>query len=68
MDLDVLHTVAAINPGNAASFHRLIRGATAITIATEAEWVAEEWLDEERQLSSDELLAMLMQHIEQTVG
>jgi len=68
VDLDVFHTVAAINPRDAASFHRLIRGALAVTIATETEWVDEEWLDEERQLSSDELLAALLQPIEQAMG
>ena len=68
VDLDVFHTVAAINPGDAASFHRLIRGALAVTIATEADCVDEEWLDEERQLSSEELLATLMQHIGRAMG
>jgi hypothetical protein len=68
VDLDVFHTVASVHPQDAASFHRLIRGALAITIATEAEWVAEEWLDEERQLSSDELLVSLVQHIDQALA
>lgn len=68
VDLDAFHTVAVFNPGDVASFHRLIRGATASTIVTEAEWVAEECLDEERQLSWDELLAAQMQPIEQAIG
>lgn len=68
VDLDVFHTVAAIEPKDPAVFHRLIRGAMAITIATEPECVEELWRDDERKLSADELLARLLSHIEQALS
>ena len=65
VDLDVFHTVASIEPEDAASFYRLIRGAVAITIATEAECVDELWWeDEETKLNADDLLARMLAHIE----
>lgn len=43
IDLDVFHTEAALEPKDPASFFRLIRGALAITIATEADFVDHLW-------------------------
>jgi hypothetical protein len=63
IDLDVFHTLKSIEPKDPKTFHRLIAGAVAITIATEAECVEDEWLDEEA-ISVDELLCRLLRHIE----
>lgn len=63
IDLDAFHTRRAINPEDPSTFYRLIKNAVAITIATEAECVEEEWLDDENQMSSDELLQELLGHI-----
>ncbi|WP_022976813.1 UPF0489 family protein [Nevskia ramosa] len=64
IDLDAFHSRRAINPRDPSTFHRLIRNAVAITIATEAECVDEEWLDEEDSMSSSDLLKELLGHIE----
>lgn len=63
IDLDAFHTRRAINPEDPSTFYRLIKNAVAITIATEAECVEEEWLDDEGQMNSDELLQELFDHI-----
>lgn len=63
IDLDVFHTRRAINPEDPSTFYRLIKNAIAITIATEAECVKQEWLDDEDQMNSDELLEELLAHI-----
>ena len=63
VDLDTFHTRRAINPDDPSTFYRLVRNAVAITIATEAECVAEEWLDDEDPMTSDELLKRLFCHI-----
>lgn len=63
IDLDAFHTRRAINPKNPSTFYRLIKNAVAITIATEAECIEEEWLDDEDQMNSDELLQELLGHI-----
>lgn len=63
IDLDAFHTRRAINPEDPSTFYRLIKNAVAITIATEAECVEEEWLDDEDQMHSDELLQELLGHI-----
>lgn len=63
VDLDAFHTRRAINPDDSSTFYRLIKNAVAITIATEAECVAEEWLDDADQITSDELLEKLLSHI-----
>jgi hypothetical protein len=64
IDLDVFHTKKAIEPTDPTTFYRLVRTAVAITIATEAECVEEEWLDEDHPTTADELLARMLQHIE----
>ncbi len=64
IDLDAFHSMKAANPNDASTFHRLIRGAVAITIATEAEWVKELWNDEATELSVDKLLATIVENIE----
>lgn len=63
IDLDAFHTRRAISPEDPSTFYRLIKNAVAITIATEAECVEEEWLDDEDQMNSDELLQELLGHI-----
>lgn len=63
IDLDAFPTRRAINPEDPSTFYRLIKNAVAITIATEAECVEEEWLDDEDQMNSDELLQELLVHI-----
>lgn len=63
IDLDAFHTRRAIKPEDTSTFYRLIKNAAAITIATEAECVEEEWLDEGGQMSSDKLLQELLCHI-----
>ena len=69
IDLDVFHTVASIEPKDASTFHRLIRGALAITIATEAECVDELWHeDEEAKLAAADLLSRLLGHVEQVLS
>lgn len=64
IDLDVFHTMKAINPKDASVFHRLIRNALAITIATEEECVQEEWLDDQNQVTAQDLLSRVIAHIE----
>lgn len=64
IDLDAFHSMKAANPDDASTFYRLIRGAVAITIATEAEWVEELWKDEANEPSADQLLAIILGHIE----
>lgn len=63
IDLDAFHTRRAINPEDPSTFYRLIKNAVAITIATEAECVEEEWLDDKDQMNSNELLQELLGHI-----
>lgn len=63
IDLDAFHTRRAINPEDPLTFYRLIKNAVAITIATEAECVKDEWIDEDDRMSSDELLNALLDHI-----
>jgi hypothetical protein len=67
IDLDAFHTRKAINPGDPATFHRLIKNAAAITIATEAECVDEEWLDDDDPMDAQELLAELLVHIDKAL-
>lgn len=64
IDLDAFHSRKSITPDDPSSFHRLIRNAVAITIATEPECVEELWHDENDRMDSNELLAELMRHIE----
>lgn len=64
IDLDAFHSIKAVNPDDASTFHRLIRGALAITIATEPKWVKEVWEDEHNEPSADQLLTAVLGHIE----
>lgn len=64
IDLDAFHSMKAARPDDASTFRRLIRGALAITIATEPEWVAEVWKDNNNAPSADRLLDIVMDHIE----
>lgn len=66
IDLDVFHTRKAITPKDPATFYRLIRNAAAITIATEAECVDEEWLDDD-PMSADDLLQAMLIHIDKAM-
>lgn len=63
IDLDAFHTRRAIKPEDPSTFYRLIKNAVAITIATEARCVEEEWLDDECKMNSEELLHELIGHI-----
>lgn len=63
VDLDVFHTAASIAPQDASAFHRLVRGAVAITIATEPSCVKELWRDK-NVLTADDLLERLLGHID----
>lgn len=66
IDLDFFHTVRAITPDDASIFHRLIRGATIITIATEPNYVNQ--LKRDEQISTEYLLRSLLRHIEQATS
>lgn len=69
VDLDVFHTIAAIEPGDPQSFYRLIRHALAITIATEEQCVEELWWKGEAAgLTAKQLLARMCNHIEQALS
>lgn len=68
IDLDVFHSMKATNPGDASTFRRLIRGALAITIATESEWVERLWKDKDNEPSADQLLTAIIGHIEASTG
>jgi hypothetical protein len=67
IDLDAFHTRKAISPQDPATFYRLIKNAVAITIATEAECVEEEWLDGDDEMGATELLDELLTHIERAL-
>jgi hypothetical protein len=64
IDLDAFHSFKAANPDDASTFYRLIRGALAITIATEPDWVKEVWNDEDNEPSADQLLKIVLDHID----
>jgi len=68
IDLDAFHSIKAANPCDATTFHRLIRGALAITIATEPKWVEKLWADEDNKPSADLLLTAVKRHIEAATG
>lgn len=63
IDLDVFHSARAIEPEDTSKLYELIRGAVAITIATEAKCVHDLWRDPEHPFSADELLARMLTHI-----
>ena len=64
IDLDAFHSMKAAQPDDASTFRRLVRGALAITIATEPEWVELVWKDGDNEPSADRLLDMVMDHIQ----
>lgn len=64
IDLDAFHSIKAAHPEDASTFRRLIRGAMAVTIATEPEWVEEVWEDEHNEPSADQLLTAVLGHID----
>lgn len=68
IDLDVFHSRRAINPEDSSTFYRLIRNATAITIATEAKCVELEWLDDQDVMTTEQLLQALLAHINQALS
>lgn len=63
IDLDAFHSVRAVTPDDPSTFRRLVRGALAITIATEPEWVKEVWIDDDNEPSADRLLMTTLGHI-----
>lgn len=67
IDLDAFHSRRAITPEDTSTFYRLIKNAVAITIATEAECVEDLWLNNDDQMTADELLNELLTHIERAV-
>ena len=64
IDLDCFHSGRAVHPEDAATFYRLIRNAVAVTIATEAGCVRELWQGALPALAADELLEIVLEHIE----
>lgn len=64
IDLDCFHSSRAVHPEDAATFYRLIRNAIAVTIATEANCVRDLWKGAPPALTADELLEIVMEHIE----
>jgi len=66
IDLDVFHSQKAINPADPKTFYRLIQNAVAITVATEAQCVADLKFKGER-IDCEMLLDRLMTHIETAV-
>jgi hypothetical protein len=64
IDLDAFHSMKAAQPDDASTFRRLVRGALAITIATEPEWVKQVWKDKDNEPSADRLLDIVIDHIE----
>jgi hypothetical protein len=67
IDLDAFHSRKSITPDDPSTFHRLIKNALAITIATEPECVEMLWRDENERMDSDQLLAELILHIEAAI-
>lgn len=68
IDLDAFHSIEAANPRDASTFRRLIRGALAVTIATEQECVEDLWADENNEPSCDLLLTAVIGHIVAAMG
>jgi hypothetical protein len=64
IDLDVFHSLKAASPDDNSTFRRLIRGAVAVTIATEAECLRELWQDEGNEPSVEALQCAVFRHIE----
>lgn len=68
IDLDAFHSMKAVYPDDVSTFHRLIRGALAITIATEPKCVEELWKDKNNEPSADQLLAAVISHVSAATG
>ncbi|CAN7617495.1 UPF0489 family protein [Variovorax paradoxus] len=67
IDLDVFHSRKAVTPDDPSTFDRLVRGAVAITIATEPEWVEDLW-DDDEPINAAELLNMVLSQIERALA
>lgn len=66
IDLDAFHSRKATAPNDPSTFHRLIRGALAITIAIEPECVEDLWHGDD-PMESKELLDAVLSHIQQAL-
>jgi hypothetical protein len=66
IDLDFFHTMRSIEPNDPSIFHRLIRGAAIITVATEPFYVNSLKIDQE--INSEYLLQRLLVHIDQATS
>ena len=66
IDLDVFHSRKATAPDDPSTLHRLVRGALAITIATEPECVEDLWHGDD-PMESKELLDAVLLHIRQAL-
>jgi uncharacterized protein UPF0489 len=67
LDLDFFHTEKSLAPDDPSVFHKLIRGAEAITIATEEEWTESCWLDAVPP-QIDLMLQAIYDHVETASG
>lgn len=67
IDLDSFHSWRAVKPDDPSTLLRLIRGAVAITIATEPQCVEEGWLDVE-PANHDALLKQVLTYIEAAIA
>jgi hypothetical protein len=65
IDLDYFKTKDSLSPKDSVHFHKLIRGAVGITIATEPNFVRNMSLDE--NLDSDYALERILEHIDQAL-
>lgn len=66
IDLDVFHSRKATAPNDPSTFYRLIKGALAITIATEPECVEDLWHGDDL-MGTKELLDTVLSHIQQAL-
>jgi hypothetical protein len=62
IDLDSFHTHKALKPSDSSVFYRLIRNATAITIAVESECTMANWIDD-GEASVSQMLEAVYTHI-----
>lgn len=63
IDLDVFHTLTAMQPNDARLFYDIIRGACAVTIATEEDCVEMLWRDSAPVPTPQAMLASIFSHI-----
>ena len=66
IDLDFFHTHKSLKPDDPSAFYQLIRGALAITIATESEWTQECWLDSNPP-QIDAMLQTIYNHVDAAI-